>query len=134
VSGTPLAGETIEVRGVSYAFRVAASPSLHEITIDADNTVQAANIVAVVNRVEQELGAAAGALVYASNALGVVTVNATYDETAGNAYTLVEAATGVAVSGATFTDGTATGGLYHNVAGHVGDICMLVWNDQDNAS
>jgi len=134
VSGTPLAGETLTVRGVVYTFRAAASPSLHEITISAVNATQAANIASVINRVEAELGLTVGQLVHAFAVAAVVTVNATYDETAGNAYTLAETATGVAVSGATFTDGTATGGVYSAAGTSVGDALLLTWYDQDNLS
>src|SRR3990172_1161115 len=134
VSGTPVAGETLTVRGVVYTFRAAASESLREITIDADNSLQAAEIARVINRVEIELGLTLGQLVHADAVAAVVTVNATYDETTGNAYSLAESPTGVAVSGATFTDGTATGGVYSAAGTSVGDALLLTWYDQDNLS
>lgn len=95
-TGLPVANETITVRGVVYTFKAAASLAT-EITIGADATATAANTASKID--------ANDSLVDAVNVLGVVTISAANTGEYGNAYTLAEAATNTAVSGATLSGG-----------------------------
>jgi hypothetical protein len=95
-TGLPVADETITVRGVTYTFKASASTAT-EITIGADATETAANTVSKLT--------ANDTLIDAVNVAGVVTVSASETGEYGNAYTLAQAATNTAVSGATFSGG-----------------------------
>jgi hypothetical protein len=95
VSGTPVAEEILTIGDETYVFKALAN-SEFEITIDADNTAQANNIVATITN--------DSTTVSATNLAGVVTITAknTYPGVLGNAIILTEDATGVtgiAVSG-----------------------------------
>jgi hypothetical protein len=105
VTGTPLAGETLTVGSLVWVFAAAAA-SDGEIQINADNTIQAAAIAAAINGTDGYNIASDEAT--ATSALGVVTVTAIVGGTQGNVLPLSDTATGVAVSGATFTDATVT--------------------------
>lgn len=94
VSGGPTATETFTIGTEVYTF-VAARAAPFEVTIGADETATAANIVAAIT--------ADSSLVSASNAAGVVTLVA---QTLPGGYALSEAATDVAVSAANMTTGT----------------------------
>jgi len=95
-TGAPVANETITVRGVVYTFKATAATAT-EITIGGTVTDTAANTVSKL--------VANDPLVHAANVEGVVTISASDTGTYGNAYTLAEAATNTAVSGATLTGG-----------------------------
>ena len=95
-TGAPVANETITVRGIVYTFKTLAATAT-EITIGANVTATAANTVLKIN--------ANDPLLDALSALGVVTIGASDTGTYGNAYTLAQAATNTAVSGATLTGG-----------------------------
>lgn len=101
ITGTPVAEETFVVGAQPFTFKAARAVA-GEVTIDADNTQQAANIVTAIT--------ADLATVTATNELGVVTITAleaSFLGALGNAVVLTESATGVAVSGA----GTLTNGV-----------------------
>jgi len=98
ITGTPIAEESFVVGAQTFTFK-AVRTGVGEVTIDADNTTQAANIVIAIT--------ADLATVTATNTLGVVIVTSVAHGTAGNAILLTAAATGVAVSGA----GTLTNGI-----------------------
>lgn len=100
ITGTPVADETFVVGAQTFTFK-ALRGAAGEVTIDADNETQAENIV---DAITEDL-----ATVTAENTLGVVTVTAVAAGVAGDALTLTENATGVAVSGA----GTLAGGVDH---------------------
>lgn len=95
-TGLPVANETITVRGVVYTFKASASLAT-EITIGADATATAANTASKIDTNDS--------LVDAVNVLGVVTISAANTGEYGNAYTLAEAATNTAVSGAILSGG-----------------------------
>ena len=95
-TGLPVADETITVNAIVYTFK-ATSASATQITIGADATGTASNAASIIN--------ANDALVDAVNVLGVLTVSADSTGEYGNAYTLAEAATNTAVSGATLSGG-----------------------------
>ena len=98
VSGTPVAEEVFVVGTQTFTFKETRSAA-GEVTIDADNTQQAVNIVAAIT---SDIPAEATA----TNLAGVVTVTAVADGTAGDLVTLTETATGVAVSaGGTLASG-----------------------------
>ena len=99
VSGTPVAEEVFAVGTQTFTFK-ATRAGVGEVTIDADNTQQAVNIVAAIT-----LDVAAEAT--ATNLAGVVTVTAVADGVAGDSVVLTETATGVAVS----AGGTLSGGV-----------------------
>lgn len=91
ITGTPVAAETLTVNGTVFTF--SAAPTLvSEILISAVNATQAALIAAAILA-----NPATAAVVYASSAAGVVTLNALITGAGGN-YTLSDAATGVASS------------------------------------
>jgi len=102
-TGTPVANETITINGLVYTFK-AARALIGEITINANNTTQAENLVTAVNG--SDTVGPYGSDVFASNAAGVVTLTAREYGTKGDVFTLTEAATGTAVGGATFAGGT----------------------------
>jgi len=91
VTGTPIADETLTVDAQVFTFK-ATRAIAGEITIDANNTTQAANIVTAIT--------ADLATVTAANVDGVATITSVAAGTAGNSIVLSEVATGVAVSGA----------------------------------
>ena len=95
-TGLPVANETITVNAIVYTFKATASLDT-EITIGADATATAANVVSVVEANDSAIDAA--------SVLGVVTISAAATGEYGNAMTLAETATNTAVSGATLTGG-----------------------------
>ena len=95
-TGLPVADETITVNSIVYTFK-ATSASATQITIGADATGTASNAASIIN--------ANDASVDAVNVLGVLTISAAETGEYGNAYTLAEAATNTAVSGATLSGG-----------------------------
>lgn len=97
-TGTPVADETMTVGAQTFTFKATRSTT-GEVTISADNTEQAENLVAAIT--------ADLTTVTATNLAGVVTIEAVAAGTAGNALTLTESATGTAVSGS----GTLEGGV-----------------------
>jgi hypothetical protein len=99
-TGTPVADEHLVIGTQTFHF-VAARAGAGEITINADNTQQAVNVVAAVT-------ADIPTEATATNLAGVVTLTAAVAGAAGN-ITLTTNATGTAVSGA----GLLTGGLDH---------------------
>ena len=98
VTGTPVAEETFVVGAQTFTFKAVRAVA-GEVTIDADNTTQAGNIVLAITT---DL-----ATVTASSTEGNVSLAAATAGAAGNSLALTEAATGIAVSGAGFL----TGGL-----------------------
>ena len=90
VTGTPLADEHLTVGIRTFHFKALRSTT-GEITINADNTTQAANIVTALT--------ADLATITSANLLGVVTVTAVAVGSAGNSIVLTTDATGVVVSG-----------------------------------
>lgn len=131
ISGNPVAAETFVVNGVTYTFRAAGTltTSRDILITPGDNTAMAAAVAAAVNAYENrrlDTGNNNTPAVVATSALGVVTFTAVADGTAGNALTLTESATNVAVSGAgTLTNGTATGG-FTSTTNNTGKT-MTVW-------
>jgi len=93
-----VAADTFVVGGETYTFSAAPSGAF-ELAIDADNTAQAVLIAAAITSDSANCDA--------TNEAGVVTTVAKTAGTAGNALTLTQSATGLAVSGA----GTITGGV-----------------------
>lgn len=99
----PTAGETVTIAGQAITFRAAADVDDEwEVAIGADLATTAANLAALINKQRQEFGVANG--VIATSAAGVVTVKSA--GTAGNAVTLAEAGTNIAVGAATLAGGT----------------------------
>ncbi len=90
VTGTPLVDEHLVVDTRTFHFKVLAS-TVGEITIDADNTLQAHNIVTALT--------AGLNSVTSAHTLGVVTVTAVAVGSLGNSVVLTTNATGVTVNG-----------------------------------
>lgn len=137
IAGNPVADETVTVNGVVYTWKAAgALTDRRHVKITAgDNTAMAAALAAAINgyenRVETALTGDANhsGTIVATSALGVVTVTAVADGTAGNSITLVEASTNVTVSGATLAGGTATGGIKSTTDLSTSTL-LLVWSDK----
>jgi hypothetical protein len=98
ITGTPVADEPFVVGAQTFTFK-ATRVGAGEVTISADNTTQAENIVAAIT--------ADITNVTATNTLGVVNLTAAVKGVAGNSIVLTESATGIAVSGS----GTLSGGV-----------------------
>jgi hypothetical protein len=100
-SGLPIAGETITFNGTAVTFRATASLQ-NEVTIGADAAATAQNLVDFINANQQSVFTA----ITATLSGAVVTIMHYPGATYGNAYTLTEAATNVAVSGSPLSAGT----------------------------
>ena len=106
-SGVPVAAETITVNGVSFA-AIAQDAGANQFNIGPDAASTAKNFAAAVNA---SVTAGVKDFVQATVVAGVVTIEAIVPGVGGDAITLAEAATNVAVSGATLAggiDGTFT--------------------------
>lgn len=101
--GSPSAGATFVVGGITYTLRASADPLLNEVTIGANAAGTAANIAAKVNQNDPTR-------IIATSNSNVVTFRAVAEGTGPNAYTLV-GSTGLTASGATLSGGTTTGGF-----------------------
>jgi hypothetical protein len=130
ISGNPVEGETVTINGAVFTFR-AVPTSVTDVKITAGNvTAMAAALAAAVNGYDTRLlpnGAGyKSAVLKATSAAGVVTINALVDGVAGNSIALAKAATNVSVSGATLTGGTATGGV-KSTSNLAGKSVTLFW-------
>lgn len=103
-TAVPTADETVTINGKVITFKVAADPDEDEVTIGATLAETAANLAAFINAHRMDFDVEDGNGVIATSAAGVVTVKSA--GTAGNAVTLAEAGTNIAVSGANLTGGT----------------------------
>lgn len=109
-TGVPANNGTVTIAGVVYTFKTALTPAANEVFRGVDATAMATNLAAAINA-----GAGAGTLygtgtvanpyVFASSALGVVTITAKTPGVDGNSLALVDGATNMTVSGATLTTG-----------------------------
>lgn len=101
-TAAPSADETVVIGGRTYTFKAAvANPD--EVLPGATISAAAANLAAAINNGSG--GGAPNALVTASANAGVVTLTALVPGDEGNAITLTETGTNIAVSGATLTGG-----------------------------
>lgn len=99
----PVAAETVTINGDVLTFRAAVDADLPtEVAIGATINETAANLAAVINALRNDFSP--NFPVTATVAGAVVTVRA--PGVAGNAVTIVETATNIAVSGATLSGGT----------------------------
>lgn len=106
VATQPSINDTIAINGVTFTF-VASSASATQITIGADETETAANMVTILNA---SANASINIATYTS-ALGVVTIAFDTYGTDGNAYTLADSSGGdVTRSAATLAGGSNTVG------------------------
>jgi hypothetical protein len=121
-SGQPIAGETVTVNGIVFTF-VASAPDATHVLIGASAQQTAANLnTALVNSISPNV-------LQASYAISGLVITATFKQpgTAGNAFTLVEAATNVAVSGATLSGGTEPSSVqYASATGSGQDVSALM--------
>lgn len=104
---TAVADNTVTINGHLYTAVAGAPANFAEFSIDTGDTEAAASLAAAINARE----AAYNNVVTATSALGVVTVRATADGTAGNAVTMTKVGAPITLSGATLENGTATGGV-----------------------
>lgn len=132
VSGNPVADETFVVNGKTYTFKNTITAGLGQVKITAgQNNTMAAAIAQAINAYEARLlnndqGYNTPQVVAVANA-AVVTVTAVVDGAAGNAITLTENATNVAVTGSgTLTSGTDTGG-FKSTTNLTGKSVTLHW-------
>lgn len=99
----PTAGETVTINGDVFTFAAAVDVNTpYEVAIGATLTETATNLKNAINAHRMDFGIAGG--VIATSAVGVVTVKS--PGVAGNAVTLAEAGTNIAVSGGTLAGGT----------------------------
>lgn len=96
----PSDGETVTINGQAFTFRTASAADF-DVQIGADLATSASALAAAINAHRNDLGHSDP--ITASAAAGVVTVRAPGD--AGEAVTLAEAGTNIAVSGGTLTAG-----------------------------
>lgn len=92
VSGTPVADQTFVVGAQTFTFKATRSGA-GEVTISADNVVQATNIVTAI------LTDLTSTIMAYNHDTAIVTVRNIIGGTAGNTVDFTESATGVAVSG-----------------------------------
>lgn len=104
---TAVAGNTATVNGLTYTGVVGVPANYTQFSVDTSDTAAATSLAAAINSREMNGNYA----VTATSSLGVVTVQAVADGTAGNAITLAKVGAPVTVSGATLAGGTATGGI-----------------------
>lgn len=91
-SGVGTADDTITINGVVMTLKAAAANS-HEVTIGGTATATAANLVAKLNAIPDEVG------VTASNTGAVVTLTAIVPGTDGNGLAVAESGTGFSFAG-----------------------------------
>lgn len=104
-TAVPTAGETVTINGDVFTFRATADVDTdYEVAIGATLTETATNLKNAINNVRMAFGVDSGSGVIATSSAGVVTVKSA--GTAGNAVTLAEAGTNIAVSGGTLSGGT----------------------------
>ena len=107
-TGVPTAGQTILIGGVTYFLAPLTTPAT---TTDVSAPFPTANentwAAMVAYRINNWVGGGSDNNVTAVAALGVITLTAKASGTAGNAITLTETASNVAVSGSTLSGGTA---------------------------
>lgn len=119
-------GATAEVNGVVYTFMDAPTNRLHVPRTDADDDANAAALANAINSYERRYNEGwTEPSVVASVASAVVTITATEEGVAANAFTLV-GDTGVTASGATLAGGSATGGIQNSVD-TTGDSLIVIW-------
>jgi phage tail sheath gpL-like len=118
------AGQTVTLNGKVYTAVSGAADDFTEFSISGDDSADAAALAAAINARE----ANDDNEVTATAALGVVTVRAVADGTAGNAITLVKNGAGISVSGATLSGGTATGGIK---SPNATNQLILLWLDKN---
>lgn len=110
---TVLAATTVVVNGTTYTFAAGAAATLGTpyttVFLGTTDTTAAANLRDAINAQERIGGRQP--VVVATAAVGVVTLTAVEEGTGGNAITLTKTGASIAVSGATLTGGTATGGF-----------------------
>jgi phage tail sheath gpL-like len=112
-TGTPVAGELLTIGAQSFVFAAARTGiGSFEITINANNTTQAANAKAAIN--------ADVVNVTSDNVDGVLTVTAAVKGTSGNVIVLSTNATGTAVS--SVSDGKLDGGV-NGTVGVANETC-----------
>lgn len=95
-TGTGTAADTITINGVAFTL-VASAATTHEVTIGADAAGTAANLVAKINAVQDEVNVSAVA------AGAVVTLTALEPGVGGNTITLAEASSAFSWAGAATT-------------------------------
>lgn len=101
----PTAGETVTINGEVITFRALADVNdPFEVAIGATLAETAANLATFINANRMAFNVEDGNGVIATSNAGVVTVKSA--GTAGNAVTLAEAGTNIAVSGGTLSGGT----------------------------
>ncbi len=102
-TAVPTADETVTINGDAFTFRAAVDvDGAYDVAIGATLTETATNLKNAINANRMNFGVAGG--VIATSSAGVVTVKS--PGTAGNAVTLAEAGTNIAVSGANLSGGT----------------------------
>jgi len=117
---TVIATDAVLVGGKTLTF-VASNPNRvkGEVLVGDTDTASAANLAVEINR-------HLGSLVTATANLGVVTLTAVADGTAGNSITISSPDTTITASGANLSGGTATGGISISTS-TAGNSLVVVW-------
>lgn len=105
---TVVEDETATVQGVVYTFKDSPTAAHTSVDVGASDTISAANLAAAINA--NENGPSGLKRFVATSNAAVVTITASAEGTAGNAYTIA-GSTQITASGATLAGGTATGGV-----------------------
>jgi hypothetical protein len=101
-------GNTLTVNGVVFTARTTPDLAIaQDVAVGGTNDIMATNMANAINRYQREKGSLNARAVAITNVCHIYPLDAAQ----GNIYPLVEASTNVAVSGATLTGGTATGGI-----------------------
>jgi hypothetical protein len=112
----PVANDTVIVNGVTFTF-VATASATGQVAIGASATATRNSLLTALQASANPL---VNAAVFASSSTNAITVTFKTSGTAGNAYTLAKTGTGVTVSGATLTGGTAGTGRRVEVTSGIG--------------
>jgi hypothetical protein len=102
-----VAGNTATVNGKLYTAVAGVPANTTQFSIDTSDTATAASLAAAINEREKNDANA----IFATSALGVVTVRATAEGTGGNAITLAKVGAPITLSAGTLAGGTLTGGI-----------------------
>jgi hypothetical protein len=107
VTTNPAANDTLVVNGTTFTFKASAATGVRDVLIGTSQAATAANLLAVL---QSSTDAKVTQAAYTMDAATPTVIAVTFLKTgtAGNSFTLVRTGTGITLSGATLTGGTAS--------------------------